>query len=89
MAMNAMIGGILQRRRREEERALKTAKRNAGTHERADAIERAATGKHRPFTTRSSHPTHVAGVPKKRPNVIEKVLGKHGSKGRKRAARKA
>lgn len=89
MATNAMLGGMQRRRARAAERVLAEAKRTAGTHERADEIERAATGQKRPFTTRSSKPTHVAGVPKKRPTVVEKVLGKHGAKGKKRAARKA
>jgi hypothetical protein len=89
MSINAMIGGVAKRRIRKVDRTLKEAKRTAGTHERADAVERELTGKKRPFLTRSEKPTHVRGLPKKRPNVVEKVLGKHGSKGRKRAARKS
>jgi hypothetical protein len=77
-----MLGGIAKRRTRAADRALIEAKRKAGTHERAESIELEATGRHRPFVTRSSHPTQVRGLPKKRPNVIEKALGKHGSKGR-------
>jgi hypothetical protein len=89
MSRNAMLGGVAKRRIRAVDRAVKEAKRTAGTHERADAVERELTGSKRPFLTRSSKPTHVRGVPKKRPTVVEKALGKHGSKGRKRAARKA
>ena len=58
------------------------------TRERAEAIEREMTGKKRPFVTLSPKPTRRRGLPKKRPTVIEKALGKHGSKGKKRAARK-
>jgi len=88
MATNAMIGGVLKRRAREEERALKEAKRTAGTRERAAEIERELTGKRRPFQTLSPKPTRRRGVPKKRPTVIEKALGRHGSKGKKRASKK-
>jgi hypothetical protein len=88
MAQNAMIGGVMKRRARAAERALKEAKRTAGTRERAAAVERELTGKRRPFLTLSEKPTRRRGLPKKRPTVIEKALGRHGSKGRKRASRK-
>jgi hypothetical protein len=88
MAQNAMMGGVMKRRARAVDRALKEAKRTAGTRERAEAIEREMTGKKRPFVTLSPKPTRRRGLPKKRPTVIEKALGKHGSKGKKRAARK-
>jgi hypothetical protein len=78
----------MKRRARAFDRALKEAKRTAGTKERAAAIEREMLGTKRPFVTLSDKPTRRRGVPKKRPTVIEKALGKHGSKGRKRAARK-
>jgi len=88
MAQNAMVGGVMKRRARADERALKEAKRTAGTRERADAIEREWTGKKRPFVTLSPKPTRRRGLPKKRAATVEKALGRHGSKGKKRAARK-
>ena len=88
MAQNAMIGGVAKRRARAFARAVKKAKRTAGDRERAAAMERALTGKKRPFVTLSPKPTRRPGLAKKRPTVIEKALGKHGSRDRKRAARK-
>jgi hypothetical protein len=88
MAQNAMIGGVMKRRARAFDRALKEAKRTAGSREKAAAVEREMTGKKRPFVTLSPKPTRRRGLPKKRPNVIEKALGRHGSKGKKRASKK-
>jgi hypothetical protein len=87
MAENAMIGGVVKRRARQRARAVKEAKRTAGTRERAASIERAMTGRKGPAVTPSSRRTR-RGLAKKVAPVIEKTLGRHGSKGRKRASAK-
>jgi hypothetical protein len=87
-AANAEIG-LRKKEARAFQRALAEAKRTAGTRDAAAAVERAITGARRPFVILSPKPTRRRGLPKKRPQVIEKALGKHGSKGKKRGARKA
>ena len=82
--------GLRKRRARQAERAVEQAKRNAGNAAEAAAVERRMTGKpSRAAVTPPSKPTQRRGTPRKRPAAVEKALGRHGSKGKKRAARKA
>lgn len=79
--------GLRRRRSRDFKRALDEAKRTAGSRAAAARVEERMTGAKRSSYTESQRPSR-RGLPRKQPRVVEKALGRHGAKGKKRAARK-